>query len=64
MGVTYKTEDNQTGLLEILTFAAFSFSLIRCLTESSAKLVLDVEGTGGKSETEKNGDVFNKLNIF
>lgn len=47
----------------ILTFAAFSFSLIRCLTESSAKLVLDVEGTGGKSETEKNGDVF-KLSIF
>lgn len=51
--VLIRLKSTEQDFWRILTLAAFSFSLIRSLTENSAKPVLDVEGTGGKSETEK-----------
>lgn len=51
--VLIRLKSTEQDFWKILTLAAFSFSLIRSLTENSAKPVLDVEGTGGKSETEK-----------
>jgi len=52
--VLIRLKSSKQDFSRTLTLAAFSFSLIRSLTENSAKPVLDVEGTGGKSETREN----------
>lgn len=53
LSVLLRVKSNEQYFRRTLTLAAFIFSLIRSLTERSAKPALDVDGAGGKPETEK-----------